>query len=111
MGKIHGGRGAAQLGLAAAVRFGHPVHRRQHQVDDDILDAPYPRFVGRQERLEPVGVFLHRQLADLDVLSENPQKPGVAALDARHREDFALLQFAHAFEQATGVGRKRPPAA
>jgi amidase len=26
----------------------------------------------------------------------------------RHREDFALLQFAHAFEQATRVGDRRP---
>ena len=26
----------------------------------------------------------------------------------RHRADFGLLQFAHAFEQATGAGRKRP---
>ena len=27
----------------------------------------------------------------------------------RHRADFALLQFAHAFEQATRVGERRPP--
>lgn len=27
----------------------------------------------------------------------------------RHRDDFALLQMAHAFEQATGLGRRRPP--
>jgi amidase len=26
----------------------------------------------------------------------------------RYREDFSVLQFAHAFEQATGFGRKRP---
>ncbi len=26
----------------------------------------------------------------------------------RHRADFSLLQMAHAFEQATGVGRRRP---
>jgi amidase len=26
----------------------------------------------------------------------------------RHREDFALLQFAHAFEQATRIGERRP---
>jgi amidase len=27
----------------------------------------------------------------------------------RHRDDFGLLQFGHAFEQATNVGRRRPP--
>ena len=27
----------------------------------------------------------------------------------RHQEDFAVLQLAHAFEQATGFGKKRPP--
>jgi amidase len=27
----------------------------------------------------------------------------------RYREDFSLLQFAHAFEQATGVWKRRPP--
>jgi amidase len=26
----------------------------------------------------------------------------------RHRDDLGVLQFAHAFEQATGFGRKRP---
>jgi len=26
----------------------------------------------------------------------------------RHKEDFAVLQLAHAFEQATGFSRKRP---
>ena len=26
----------------------------------------------------------------------------------RHRDDFGVLQIAHAFEQATGVGQKRP---
>jgi len=29
----------------------------------------------------------------------------------RHREDFALLQIAHVFEQATRVGDRRPPIA
>jgi amidase len=29
----------------------------------------------------------------------------------RHRDDFGVLQLAHAFEQATGVGRRRPPLA
>lgn len=29
----------------------------------------------------------------------------------RHRQDFAALQLAYAFEQATGVGRRRPPLA
>ncbi|MBI3993885.1 MAG: amidase [Candidatus Lambdaproteobacteria bacterium] len=29
----------------------------------------------------------------------------------RHRQDFAVLQLAHAFEQATGHGRRRPPIA
>ncbi len=28
----------------------------------------------------------------------------------RHRDDFGVLQLAHAFEQATGFGRRRPPA-
>ncbi|WP_119154698.1 amidase [Caldimonas tepidiphila] len=27
----------------------------------------------------------------------------------RHRGEFELLQLAHAFEQATGIGRRRPP--
>lgn len=27
----------------------------------------------------------------------------------RHRADFSVLQLAHAFEQATGFGRRRPP--
>lgn len=27
----------------------------------------------------------------------------------RHRDDFGVLQLAHAFEQATGVGARRPP--
>jgi amidase len=26
----------------------------------------------------------------------------------RHQDDFGLLQFAHAFEQATQVGKRRP---
>jgi amidase len=30
-------------------------------------------------------------------------------LVGRHRQDFAVLQIAHAFEQATGVGNRRPP--
>jgi amidase len=30
-------------------------------------------------------------------------------LVGRYRADFALLQVAHAFEQATGVGATRPP--
>jgi amidase len=29
----------------------------------------------------------------------------------RHRADFELLQIAHAFEQSTGVGKRRPPIA
>ncbi|HEV8409520.1 MAG TPA: amidase [Gemmatimonadaceae bacterium] len=29
----------------------------------------------------------------------------------RYREDFSLLQFAHAFEQATNIGKRRPPIA
>jgi amidase len=32
-------------------------------------------------------------------------------LVAPHRADFALLQYGHAFEQATGHGRRRPPLA
>ncbi len=27
----------------------------------------------------------------------------------RHRQDFGVLQLAHAFERATVVGRRRPP--
>jgi amidase len=30
---------------------------------------------------------------------------------ARHKQDFSALQLAHAFEQATGFGQKRPPIA
>jgi amidase len=30
---------------------------------------------------------------------------------ARHRDEFGLLQFAHAFEQATQIGKRRPPTA
>ena len=26
----------------------------------------------------------------------------------RHKEDFSVLQMAHAFEQATGFGKRRP---
>lgn len=29
----------------------------------------------------------------------------------RRRADLAVLQMAHAFEQATGFGRRRPPVA
>ena len=29
----------------------------------------------------------------------------------RHQSEFALLQIAHAFEQATQVGQRRPPLA
>jgi amidase len=29
----------------------------------------------------------------------------------RHQDDWGVLQLAHAFEQATGVGRRRPPVA
>ena len=32
-------------------------------------------------------------------------------LIGRHRDDFGLLQLGHAFEQATGGGRRRPPTA
>ena len=28
----------------------------------------------------------------------------------RHEQDFAVLHLAHAFEQATGAGGRRPPA-
>jgi len=27
----------------------------------------------------------------------------------RHHDDWGVLQLAHAFEQATGFGRRRPP--
>ncbi|MGH2386985.1 MAG: amidase family protein, partial [Chloroflexota bacterium] len=27
----------------------------------------------------------------------------------RHQDDFGVLQMAHAFEQATGFGKRRPP--
>jgi amidase len=27
----------------------------------------------------------------------------------RHRDDLGVLRIAHAFEQATGFGRRRPP--
>jgi amidase len=29
----------------------------------------------------------------------------------RYRDDLAVLQFAHAFEQVTGFGNRRPPIA
>ncbi len=29
----------------------------------------------------------------------------------RHRDDFGVLQFSHAFEEATGFGKQRPPVA
>jgi amidase len=29
----------------------------------------------------------------------------------RHRDDWSVLQIAHAFEQATGHGKRRPPMA
>jgi amidase len=29
----------------------------------------------------------------------------------RYRDDLGVLQFAHALEQATNIGRKRPPIA
>jgi amidase len=28
----------------------------------------------------------------------------------RHRDEWSVLQLAHAFEQVTGHGRRRPPA-
>ena len=40
-----------------------------------------------------------------------PPLPVGLQLVGRFRDDFGLLQLAHAFEQATGVGKRRPPSA
>lgn len=37
--------------------------------------------------------------------------PAGIQIVGRYREDMALLQMAHAFEQATGLGKKHPPVA
>ena len=39
-----------------------------------------------------------------------PPLPVGIQLVGRYRDDFGVLQLAHAFEQATGVHRRRPPA-
>jgi amidase len=31
-----------------------------------------------------------------------------AQIVGRHKQDFSVLQFAHAFEKATGFGKKHP---
>jgi len=37
--------------------------------------------------------------------------PGGIQIVGRYRDDFGVLQLAHAFEQATGIWKRRPPAA
>jgi amidase len=40
---------------------------------------------------------------------DSPELPVGLQIVGRFRDDFGVLQLAHAFEQATGVGRRRPP--
>jgi amidase len=39
----------------------------------------------------------------------NEELPVGIQIVGRYRDDLGVLQMAHAFEQATGFGRKRPP--
>ena len=38
-----------------------------------------------------------------------PRAAGGIQIVGRHRDDWSVLQLAHAFEQATGHGQRRPP--
>ena len=40
---------------------------------------------------------------------DSPALPVGIQIVGRHRDDFGVLQLAHAFEQATRVGQRRPP--
>jgi amidase len=40
---------------------------------------------------------------------DSPELPVGLQIVGRYRDDFGVLQLAHAFEQATGAGRRRPP--
>jgi amidase len=40
-----------------------------------------------------------------------PALPVGIQIVGRHRDDLGVLQLAHAFEQATEIGRQRPPLA
>jgi len=42
---------------------------------------------------------------------DQPALPVGIQIVGRSRDDFGVLQLAHAFEQAAGVGRRRPPVA
>ena len=42
---------------------------------------------------------------------DDPPLPVGIQIVGRHRDDFGVLQLAHAFEQATGFWRRRPPLA
>ena len=42
---------------------------------------------------------------------DDPPLPVGIQLVGRFRDDFGVLQLAHAFEQATGIGKRRPPVA
>jgi len=43
--------------------------------------------------------------------SDDPALPVGLQIVGRYREDFAVLQAAHAFERETKVGARRPPIA
>ena len=41
--------------------------------------------------------------------ADEPPLPVGLQIVGRYRDDFGLLQMAHAFEQATGFSQRRPP--
>ena len=43
--------------------------------------------------------------------ADAPPLPVGLQIVGRYRDDFGVLQLAHAFERETGVGRRRPPLA
>jgi amidase len=43
--------------------------------------------------------------------NDEPALPVGLQIVGRYRDDFGVLQLAHAFEQATGIYRRRPPLA
>ncbi len=48
-------------------------------------------------------------LAVIGFTSDDPALPVGLQIVGRYRDDFGVLQLAHAFEQETGVWRRRPP--
>ena len=72
------------------VRYGRAGAEKPGLIDDDGKLRDLSRIV---KEITPDGLPVGLQIV------------------GRHQDDWGVLQLAHAFEQATGFGRRRPPVA